>query len=529
MKRLLAFIAIIAIINSTLSVASSSGLNHHSSSSLSTDTVSAQPPSSAPILRGWAGVTLGESDSKTGNPSSAIFAGQAASDMELEFANLTAHRLNTERVIFADPNTSPASVVNSTLTPSFFFTPTRLNRTVAIAQHFGIWLILNTHNFCDWVNASYSCAEPEMKYTITNAEPKWLSFWRYNVTQPYMSVYSQLIYEPINEPLVVGTINCTPTCPNANNVTLPYGMGGNPIYIQQPYQDFINMERSSVGDTSHYLVVENAEWDGDFPIVADSANRTLLNRHWYYMYGSQSPQYQNFDYNGPGGTYKIHLVSCTWSISCAQSYADNASSFELAAEARFHRVIINTEIGADYGGKSPPDALAIGSCSYSTSSLSFVQKIVDDLSSTDQIGFTLWTNGDWSGLGVYGCINNWGSQVTIPPVGGSSTPPYTLTLQGYDYDGAQEETLTLNNRLLTKLPATDSPQNAGIYANFTVNNLPVANGTNTLVFTHANFDCGVTDTTRNVQITKGAGTIIFSDPTARPLSCTQSITYTFTV
>jgi len=450
--------------------------------------------------------------------------------MELEFGNLTAHGLNAERVIFADPNTSPASTVDSELTPSFFFTPNRLNRTVAIAQHFGLWLILNTHNFCDWVNASYSCTEPEMKYTISNAEPKWLSFWRYNVTQPYMNVYSRLIYEPINEPLVVGTVRCTPTCPDPDNVTLSFGMGGEPVYIQQSYQDFINMERASVGDASHYLVVENAEWDGDFPVVQDSANRTLLNRHWYYMYDSQSPQYQQADYNGPGGTYEINPIDCTWSVSCAQSYADNATSFELAAEARFHRLVINTEIGADYGNTSPPDALDTGTCSYSTSSLAFVQRIVDDMSGADRLGFTLWTNGDWTGLGVYGCINNWGNQVDVPPTSATPSPSYSLTFQGYDYDGTHEETLTLNSQQLTQLPSVDSPQNAGVYVSFTIDTTPrIVDGTNMLVFTHANWDCTVTDTTKNVQIIDGETNVIFSDPTAQPMSCTQSITYTFNV
>src|SRR5438876_3765426 len=57
----------------------------------------------------------------------------------------------------------------------------------------------------------------------------------------------------------------------------------------------------------------------------------------------------------------------------------------------------------------------------------------------------------------------------------------------------------------------------------------VVKGTNTLTFTHANWDCQVVDNTKNVQITDSTGTIIFSDPTIRPLSCTQSITYTFTI
>ncbi|HLC11390.1 MAG TPA: alkaline phosphatase family protein [Candidatus Bathyarchaeia archaeon] len=129
-------------------------------------------------------------------------------------------------------------------------------------------------------------------------------------------------------------------------------------------------------------------------------------------------------------------------------------------------------------------------------------------------------------------------QVTGSPLGATTTPAtftltvlapkYTLTLQGFDYDGGLEETLTLNGHQLTQLPAVDSPQNAGVYVSFTVDMTSlVVHGANTLVFTHANWDCGVADNTKNVQITDAAGNIIFSDPTERLLSCTQSITYQF--
>jgi hypothetical protein len=107
---------------------------------------------------------------------------------------------------------------------------------------------------------------------------------------------------------------------------------------------------------------------------------------------------------------------------------------------------------------------------------------------------------------------------------------YTLTLQGFDYDGGQEETIKLNNQQVAQLPTQDSPQNAQIYVTFTLDvTAYVVKGTNTLTFTHANWDCQVVDNTKNVQITDSTGTIIFSDPTIRPLSCTQSITYTFTI
>jgi hypothetical protein len=129
-------------------------------------------------------------------------------------------------------------------------------------------------------------------------------------------------------------------------------------------------------------------------------------------------------------------------------------------------------------------------------------------------------------------------QVTASPLGATTTPTgfnltvlaprYTLTLSGFDYDGAHEETLTLNNQLLIQIPAVDTLANANTYVTFTVDMTSlVVRGANTLVFTHANWDCTVIDYTKNVQITDAAGNIIFSDSTVRPLSCTQTITYNF--
>jgi hypothetical protein len=118
--------------------------------------------------------------------------------------------------------------------------------------------------------------------------------------------------------------------------------------------------------------------------------------------------------------------------------------------------------------------------------------------------------------------------VTLPPP--PSPAKFTLTFQGYDYDGTYEETIKLNNNLLARLPTTDSSQNSGVYRTFTLNITSlVVLGNNTLTFTHANWDCGTVDNTKNVTITGATGAIIFSDSSVRPLSCTQSITYTFTI
>ena len=105
--------------------------------------------------------------------------------------------------------------------------------------------------------------------------------------------------------------------------------------------------------------------------------------------------------------------------------------------------------------------------------------------------------------------------------------PSTLTFQGFDWDGAGEETLTMNNQPLVSLPAVDSPQNGQVYTTFTVNVTSfVASGTNALVFTHGNWDCAVNDNVKNLQVTDNSNTVLFSDPTVRTLNCATSIIYT---
>lgn len=111
---------------------------------------------------------------------------------------------------------------------------------------------------------------------------------------------------------------------------------------------------------------------------------------------------------------------------------------------------------------------------------------------------------------------------------GDSSTIYGLTWQGYDWDGAGEENVTLNGQLIASLPATDSPQNGGAWATFSIYSSVIVQGTNTLAFTHANWDCGISDNVQNLQITSGSS-VVYSNSTFLPLDCTQSLTYTFTV
>ena len=110
----------------------------------------------------------------------------------------------------------------------------------------------------------------------------------------------------------------------------------------------------------------------------------------------------------------------------------------------------------------------------------------------------------------------------------SNSNMYTLTWQGFDWDGGGEETLTVNGLFLASLPATDSPQNANVYVAFSLNITSfVVQGTNKLTFTHANWDCSTIDNVKNLQVASGT-TVVYSNSTVEPLSCTQSLAYTFT-
>jgi len=117
--------------------------------------------------------------------------------------------------------------------------------------------------------------------------------------------------------------------------------------------------------------------------------------------------------------------------------------------------------------------------------------------------------------------------VSAPPP--PSTGTYILSWQGYDWDGAGEETITLNGQVIGSLPELDTPTNGGAWAPFSLNvTANVVKGVNTLTFTHANWDCGTSDDVRNLQVTSGT-TSVYSNPVESPLSCTQTLTYTFTV
>ena len=368
-------------------------------------------PSPYPVLVGWGGMWTGETDlskSDPNNPSSVVFFGEKASDAEIEMRYLVAHGYNTERAIFRSPFTSDGENYPD---ERGYYDPW-LNRTITIAKTLGIYIIVNMHSFCDWVNSTYTCSDPETHFVGSNVESQWLSFWNTSIVQRYKNYYDNIIWEPLNEPIVSATTK--------NGTAL--GFPGNPLPLQGPYQDFITTVRSKQGD-KHWVIMSNAQWGGDFPVVSDPLNRILLNRHWYHFYNDGGGIYDQTAYQYPNydasDKYQITRVNCSWSVNCAKAKGDDVNIYVRTAMARFGRPFVSTEVGAQWHDgtvQQPPDSLwNSGACTYAASTLAFVQKIASNFDgSPGRVGYTLWMNGHRES-GVNGCINVWGYQISSIP------------------------------------------------------------------------------------------------------------------
>ena len=111
----------------------------------------------------------------------------------------------------------------------------------------------------------------------------------------------------------------------------------------------------------------------------------------------------------------------------------------------------------------------------------------------------------------------------------SSTPQGTVTLkfEGFDFDGQNEVTLTLNGVIIARYWSVNNPVNGQTWVPISLT-IIVAQGANTLGFTHANTDCAVDDNIRNLQVINGTQ-VLFSDPTVHTLNCTTPATYNFNI
>jgi len=93
---------------------------------------------------------------------------------------------------------------------------------------------------------------------------------------------------------------------------------------------------------------------------------------------------------------------------------------------------------------------------------------------------------------------------------------YSLKFSGYDFDGQNEITLSLNSVIIGQFPAIFNTANAAKYVTFFVGPLTVLTGANSLRFTHSSLDLGVPDYVKNLTITASTGAVYYSNNTILP-------------
>ena len=369
---------------------------------------------SVPELIGWGGVRMDESTAGSGGTLSAVFPGEYSSDMELLLILLKAKGYNTVRVDF-DPYCTDTVGYNG----MSVYSQTNAQRAVQMAQHYGFWIILDYHGYSD-IFRDTSC---------------WLSYWK-PIVQSIGPSYSQIIWEPENEPEYYNCSNSPSSCPSA-----PCSSDASCVtYLSSAYQQWIGQARS-LGDT-HWIVVQNLcsyscnlcpGGDGScsaaissYPSVTDplgtlsQGGKIFISLHSYM-------------------DYRYYSNSTTWTNSTADSVAQGYYQTVVAGVASTGWPALNTEGGTDplcYPcSSSPPDTILSGSAGYTTTTLHFIQTLVNlyDSNSPQRINWVWWPAGDWTNTtsSIYGAMNcasnpeGWGCLLNTIPV--TTGPPVLST------------------------------------------------------------------------------------------------------
>src|SRR5712664_3717157 len=320
----------------------SSGQGHafaKGSSVISTSCSTNCPPQQPPVMIGWGGLRLDSATvtstlcttlsfqpcyHNTTFVASNVFPGQSQSDTERTVVKMKAMGFNTIRVSFAPYCTSPSGDGHSDSPYSF----TDAQNTIKIASYYHFWIVLRYAGNDD----------------IATQTTCWLNYWQ-SIIQQLGPLYSQFIWEPVNEPTVSVSI------------------------LSANYQLWINMARG-VSD-QHFIVVENqcsrsCPYWGDiskgYPIVSDSLGKVLISFHNYYSYL----------YN-------------TWTVQSAISTAQSDFQAILKGEQLTGWSALDTEGGPSFGvstcnGSSgttsgcPPGTYLPGSAGYANVSLAYIQR-----------------------------------------------------------------------------------------------------------------------------------------------------------
>src|SRR5881296_2779110 len=343
---------------------------------------------SVPVLTGWGGVRMDESTSNLGGPPSAVFPGENASNIELSLMLLKAKGYNTVRVDF-DPYCTDTVNYNY----MSVYSQTNAQRAVHIAQHYGFWIIIDYHGYSD-IFRNTSC---------------WLNYWK-PIVQNIGPLYSNIIWEPENEPEYYDCNNSPSSCPSA-----PCSSDSSCVtYLSSAYQQWINQARS-LGDT-HWIVVQNLcsyscnlcpAGDGACPSAVDGyprvsdplgtlsqSGRIFISLHSY------------MDFNS-------YYDSVGWNNTIAESVALAYYQTVVAGISKTGWPALNTEGGTDplcdHCSSTPPDTILGGSAGYTNVTLHFIQTLTKlyDSNSPQRINWVWWHAGSWTDTtsSVYGAMN----------------------------------------------------------------------------------------------------------------------------
>ena len=353
-----------------------------------------------PVMIGWGGLRL---DSATTTCSSVcyhnttyvpsnVFSGQNQSDMERLVVRMKAIGLNTIRVSFAPFCTTPSGDRDDS--PYSF---SDAQNVIKIANYYNFWIALRYDGNDD----------------ISTATTCWLNYWQ-PIVQQLGPLYSQIVWEPINEP------NATVTA------------------LSSTYQQWINMTRKA-GD-QHFVVVENqcsnkcpySDLSQGYPTVTDPLGKVMISLHNYMSYPSSN-----------------------WDIPAAILHAQQDYQAVLKGEQITGWYALDTEGGPDpqvptcngpTGTTSgcPPDDILPGSAGYANVSLAFIQTLTQLFDSHNpRIDWIWWPAGTWTDTpcaGTYGALQpaycpggtgysggvGWGNLLNYMPVDGTS-PRFPLS------------------------------------------------------------------------------------------------------
>jgi len=377
-------------------------------------TYNSSTSSGYPTVVGWGGVRLDESQANPSNPPSQVFSGEAASNMELQVQRLQSRGFNAIRVSFRSACSSSQGMGA--------YNSTWLNRAITIAQEYGLWIIVDYHGTNELTNSTgVSC---------------WLQYWN-PIVQQFMNTYSQIIWEPINEPSMT----------NNTDVAL----------LSNAYQQWINQARG-LGDT-HWIVVQNlcssncgfSNLADGYPTVNDTQGRVFISLHSYMGY----PYY-----------------SSNWNNATAESLAQQVYNAVVSGSQRTGWPVLNTEGGADpqevncSGGvslpssKCAPDQVQVGSAGYSNTTFHFIQALTSlyDSNTPQRINWLWWPMGSWTDTPLaepqYGALSNdgWGSLLQYPQVPPQNNP--SLGLDGIGVNNCQQQ-FCQQSQLLTTTQSHD--------------------------------------------------------------------------